>query len=206
MTDNMKDRLKESLSALMDGEADELEIRRLLNQLEDPDLIEQWKRQHMLSALMRDDPIGDLDLTAAINAGIDGEENESEAPQTPVGKDQPAAANGWQKSLRSAAIAASVTLAVLLGVQSLDPESASPGGALVQQPPELIESRQQLAQDSTLAPKVELTPQQLEQSQQKLQEYLLQNSDNPELNSSDDVNPYARVVNFGDKTEAEPDK
>ena len=37
----MNDRNKESLSALMDGEADELEIRRVLNQLDKDDALRE---------------------------------------------------------------------------------------------------------------------------------------------------------------------
>ena len=43
----MSDRSKESLSALMDGEADELEVRRVLNQLDnDEELRDSWKNYH----------------------------------------------------------------------------------------------------------------------------------------------------------------
>jgi len=206
MTENIKDRLNESLSALMDGEADELEIRRLLNQMDDPDLQDQWKHHHMLGAIMRDEPIGNLDLTAAINAGIDGETDSlvADEPQAPT---EQVAEKGWLKSLTSAAIAASVTLAVLLGVQSLDSSSTAQSGALVQQAPELIESRQQLAQDSgNTASEQLVSAEELEKSQQQLQEYVLKNSDNPALNTDNGVKPYARVVNFGDKAETESDK
>ena len=41
----MNERINESLSALVDGETDELEVRRLLNQLEsDDDMRQTWHR------------------------------------------------------------------------------------------------------------------------------------------------------------------
>ena len=50
----MNERINESLSALMDGEADELEVRRLLNQLEqDDELRATWHRYQLLGAVMR---------------------------------------------------------------------------------------------------------------------------------------------------------
>ena len=70
----MNDRNKESLSALMDGEADELEIRRVLNQLDKDDVLrEQWKTYHLMGSLMRDEKFDSLDLTKGINLALDGE-------------------------------------------------------------------------------------------------------------------------------------
>ena len=50
----MNDRLKESISALMDGEVDELELARLLKEAEsDPEVILLWSRYHLVSALTK---------------------------------------------------------------------------------------------------------------------------------------------------------
>ena len=63
MKDRTNDTLSESLSALVDGEANELEVRRLLNQLDgDTELTAQWQRHQMLGALMLDEPLGNLDI------------------------------------------------------------------------------------------------------------------------------------------------
>jgi len=174
--------------------------------MDDQELQDQWKRHHMLGAIMRAEPTGNLDLTAAINAGIDGETDSLVADEPLIATEQ-VTEKGWLKSLTSAAIAASVTLAVLLGVQSLDSGSATQSGALVQQTPELIESRQQLAQGSgNTASEQAVSAEELEKSQQQLQEYVFKNSDNPALNTDNGVKPYARVVNFGDQVETESDK
>ena len=46
--------LNESLSAAIDGEADELELRRVLNAIdEDPDLRAKWQRLHLIGGVMR---------------------------------------------------------------------------------------------------------------------------------------------------------
>jgi sigma-E factor negative regulatory protein RseA len=50
----MSEQLKESLSAVMDGEADEFEIRRVLNEAaEDSELRGVWKRYHLVGSVMR---------------------------------------------------------------------------------------------------------------------------------------------------------
>ena len=76
----MKDGIRESLSALMDGEADELELRRVLARLdEDEELKEQWHRYHVIQSVIRQqhdaltDDVLDTDLSARISAAISEE-------------------------------------------------------------------------------------------------------------------------------------
>jgi hypothetical protein len=50
----MSEQLKESLSAVMDGEADEFEIRRVLNEAaDDSELRGVWERYHLVSSVIR---------------------------------------------------------------------------------------------------------------------------------------------------------
>ena len=50
----MSEQLKESLSAVMDGEADEFEIRRVLNETaNDSELRGVWERYHLVRSVMR---------------------------------------------------------------------------------------------------------------------------------------------------------
>lgn len=211
MTDKSQERMNESLSALLDGEADELEIRRLLNRMDETELQQQWQRHQMLGALMRDEPMGDLDLTQGINAGIDG----IDVLQTTEDKRsaETASAQPWFKSLTSAAIAASVTLAVLIGVRSMDVDSPAGPEVLVEQSGQpAIQTQgaqeqviQQLVNNSAES-EAGISAQDLQKSQQQLQEYVLKQSDNPGLQPDNGVKPFARVVNFADKTETESDK
>lgn len=71
----MDKRLQENLSALMDGEADELSVRRALMQAGDPEFRRQWARWHWLSDQLDAErrPWADMDLVASINAAIDSE-------------------------------------------------------------------------------------------------------------------------------------
>lgn len=120
----MKDRKNESLSALCDGECDELEVRRILNQFSsDPELREQWRRYHLLGSIMREEAASSVDLSEGIMQALDGEPmddvpalTQSSAETVPV---QGAAVNKRRMPqwLTSSAVAASVTLAVLVGAR-----------------------------------------------------------------------------------------
>jgi len=100
----------ESLSTLMDGEAQELELRRLLQQLpDDPALRAKWSRYQLASAILHKQPhshAASFALADAVQLAIQQEAS--------VEKN---AADGWQKNVMRFAVAASVTLAVVTGVQ-----------------------------------------------------------------------------------------
>lgn len=119
MTEQSNHSLTESLSALADGEATPLEVRRLLKASEsDPQLGARWARYNLAGAAMRRDvsvmaPEG---FAAGISEAI---ANEPSAR---------ASGSGWWQHLGRAAVAASVAGAVLLGVQQYP---AGPGGAEV---------------------------------------------------------------------------
>jgi sigma-E factor negative regulatory protein RseA len=185
----MKERNKESLSALLDGEADELEVRRILNQLDnDDELRDKWKNYHLMGSLMRDEKFDHIDLTQGINQALDGvagsSSNDSNVLEetTNVGAAKPA----WYKPLTSVAVAASVTLAVLLGVQSIGPNEGIGLASTDNQPSAELTA-------STLSTEDQ---QQLEAAQQQLQEYVLQNPAPSAEGNDKDALPFARVVEF----------
>ena len=84
---DQKERLAESLSALMDGETSEIELHRILKEVG----IEQdhetdshgshsasvysargiWQRYNMISASMAGEPVSKIDYSAAISAAIE---------------------------------------------------------------------------------------------------------------------------------------
>ena len=106
-----KERLEQSLSALMDGEATEMETHRLLKAVaEDPELRDRWKRYHMTSATMKGDSVAtSVDYSAAISAAID---------QEPAHRLSGLAV--FAGSAGRFAIAASVALVAVFGVQQLN--------------------------------------------------------------------------------------
>ncbi len=154
-----QEKLKESLSALMDNEVSEFEFRRILKESEaNPELKQKWERFHMLSAAIRGeldnrinaglpivsseaDKSGEKrpDLLARINAELDGVARDSEG-----GSDAASSALTYTggantdntdttsifKRLGQGAIAASVAAIVLIAGGSLN--SSQPFGTEMQ--------------------------------------------------------------------------
>lgn len=184
----MKERNNESLSALMDGEADELEIRRILNQLDkDDELRDKWKNYHLMGSLMREENFDGIDLTQGINQALDGVTGSSDNDSTILAEVTNASASkpAWYKPLTSVAVAASVTLAVLLGVQTIEPNEGIG----------LASNNQSPAKSTASTLSVE-DQQQLETAQQQLQEYVLQNPAQSLEEKDKGGLPFARVVEF----------
>ena len=106
-----KERLDQSLSALMDGEATDIELHRLLKEVsEGSELRDKWKRYHMVSSALKGDAaITPIDYSAAISAAIDEEPSHRQSVLA-----------GFVGSAGRFAIAASVALVAVLGVQQLN--------------------------------------------------------------------------------------
>ncbi|MBC3364529.1 anti-sigma factor [Pseudomonas sp. Z5-35] len=101
-----REALQESLSAVMDNEADELELRRVLNAFDDVETRETWARYQIARAVMHKDLLlPRLDIAAAVSAALADEAVPAKASRGP-----------W-RSLGRLAVAASVTVAVLAGVR-----------------------------------------------------------------------------------------
>ena len=125
----MTEKLHESLSALMDNESDELELRRILKELEATESSEQaelagkWHRYHVLSASLKQE----IHSSASCNIlpGIqEALENEAAPSANPIIHSrflQPVL-----KTLGQGAVAASMALAVLF---TADAVMVADGGA-----------------------------------------------------------------------------
>lgn len=113
----MSEPMGESLSALLDTEADDLDLQRVLNALgSDDQAVRRWRRYNLISAAMRNelDQFAGVDLSARVRDSLAGE--------VPVEWRQQAAVAGgrwraWQRPAASVAVAASVTAAILTGTQ-----------------------------------------------------------------------------------------
>lgn len=100
-----REALHESLSAVMDNEAEELELRRILAASEDAEVRATWSRYQLARAAMHKELLEPrLDIAGAVFAALDNEP--LLAPRR----------SAWQ-ALGRVAVAASVTLAVLVGVR-----------------------------------------------------------------------------------------
>ncbi len=130
----MSQNARESLSALMDNEGDDLEMRRVLKSLEEePDAADAWRRYHLMRSLMRRDH--DVDVSTDLSAGIMARLEDEPVPVLEAGTRRSSRAPTFA---RSAGIAAAVSLMVITGVQfysgsgyfgSEQPEVAGGGGS-----------------------------------------------------------------------------
>ena len=123
-----ENRLNESLSALMDSEANDIEIRRILKELDAsdsslaPEIREKWRRYHLASAVIGKESISSVDYSTAIAEAIDGEVTHKMNSLTKIFSRSGILAVGASLGISSAgpfAIAASVALVAVLGVQNV---------------------------------------------------------------------------------------
>ncbi|OGT70652.1 MAG: hypothetical protein A3H44_01655 [Gammaproteobacteria bacterium RIFCSPLOWO2_02_FULL_57_10] len=119
--DKSRDRShEETLSALMDNEADELELRRLLKDLPgDPELAETWKRFHLTRSVLHNEEM--LAVSSAATSRIlvaIAAEPSYEASRTGKVERKPRVPSVWLETAGRLAIAASVALAVFAGLQT----------------------------------------------------------------------------------------
>lgn len=115
-----RETLHESISAVMDSEADELELRRVLGAMDDPQEQAMWARYQIArAALHRELMDPQLDLLSGISARLAEDEKPSEAAYSdskPEAIPRQGVRSLWSRVGRMA-IAASVTCAVLVGVR-----------------------------------------------------------------------------------------
>jgi sigma-E factor negative regulatory protein RseA len=112
----------EVVSALVDNEVSNMELRRLLKEANsDPEVRERWKRYQLIRSVLHGELDVDprVDLSERIGAAIAQEES----LQVPGRMKQ------WRDGLGKTAIAASVALAFVVGFQQVtEPNGAVPGG------------------------------------------------------------------------------
>ena len=129
----MSEQLKESLSAVMDGEADEFEIRRVLNEAaNDPELRGVWERFHLVRSVMRGEGRASAvgNLGARIWTQIDAADAATtDATVEPLADVPERATRGgwvtWGRGLAGVAVAAGVAAAVVLGFGGNDTQDVT---------------------------------------------------------------------------------
>jgi sigma-E factor negative regulatory protein RseA len=123
-----ENRLNESLSALMDNEASDLEIRRILKELDAEDsplaveIKAKWRRYHLASAAMSKEAVSAVDYSRAIADAIDSDDSHKMNPLLKILRRSGILAVGTSLGVSSAgpfAIAASVALVAVLGIQNI---------------------------------------------------------------------------------------
>lgn len=214
----MSDQLSETISAIMDSQADDLEVRRLLKALDNASeeeasvILAQWESFHTIGSVLRNESISDNEtptmrasssFAASVSAAIADEEPMGKAIKQPS-KSEPM----WKRF----AVAATVTLAVLVGVQEY--ESMQAGGAsytadnttvvpaVKNADQSLIDltatqlASADLAVDSPLS---EASNLEAVEAQERLNEYLLEHTNHAAKQSGQGMIPFARLANFEDE-------
>lgn len=214
----VSDTLQESLSALMDGEASELEIRRLLKSSDEDfgALRQQWSRYHLASATNQPNnecagsPV--LDLSLSISDAIAQEPAHGEQSIKTI---QKASIRNMWSGVGRFAIAASVAGAVVLGVQfsstGLDNQIADNEPVTLPSTSAPSSFGQGIPSDTTVStvsndvsPSVrseqrtpitlnEETKEQLKQAEEQVNRLMLEHAQNASQNTQQGVLPYARV-------------
>ncbi len=177
----MSESLRESLSALLDNEADELELRRVLKAVEsDPELLASWQRYSAVQAVLRD---GAVPLSADFASRV-AREIDSEPPLRARGW------ASWQQNLTRLAIAASVAAVFFVALQvGLTPAR--------DETPQVVDATPELPDSTTLLAD---TPEQVDvqQMSELLRSYIESiniDTDQPPITEHLQDSPLYRLVN-----------
>ena len=202
----MSEKLRESVSALMDGESDELELRRVLAHSDTEMINDTWRSFHRTQQAIegQTDPFSSWDISSQVSAAIAGEQfdqHEANAGRQPSINKSPF----WLKPVAGLAVAASVMVAVVVGVQSLAPNQA---GFNAEQP--ALASRVYPASVASGSAGGMTVSAQARSgvgfpgaqaaadfaSQQRLEKFMLLHTEHAALNNGKGLMPYARVASF----------
>lgn len=208
----MNERNLEELSALMDGEISELEVRRVLKNIEqDQVMCQKWARYQLVSSVLKGETRGAtqqwqaVDLSARIAQQLETEAAHTGAIAASAGKVK----ETWLRPFANVAVAASVSAAVILGWQAVNqkpvnatgPVAALPAGAgnVVASASSATSGLMPVAQTSGSFRATPATSQQQiirynPASDDQLNYYLISHSGNAAFNTASGVAPYARVV------------
>ena len=205
----MSEHLRESVSALMDGEADELELRRLLAAENTDQVNSSWSRYHLVRGTLQNTEqnaeFRHLDISQQITMAI-----AEEASATPEQADQ---SSPWWKPAAGFAVAASVAVAVVFGVQMVG--QSNPGfnaNSIAASSQPVVSTRaypvQAVSMQASSAGAVSLFSTELPggvtaskaaadlETQKRLEKYMLRHTERAALNNGQGVISFARVASF----------
>ncbi|MFI8483056.1 sigma-E factor negative regulatory protein [Pseudomonas sp. NPDC078700] len=192
-----REALQESLSAVMDNEADEMELRRVLSASNDAELRGKWSRYQIARAVMHKELLEPrLDIASAVSAAIADEA----MPQAPSN-----VTRGPWRAVGRLAVAASVTVAVLAGVRLYNQDDLT-GAELAQQAatqpsinhvqvqgPAMLAGFTTDDQGSSMIPSSKAEP---TWHEQRLPSYVRQHAQQLGTNVTEGALPYARAASL----------
>ena len=193
----MSEQLRESLSALMDDEANELELQRLLKQVnEDSELRSTWVRYNAARSAMSGQEVShmQLDISSRVREAIDGSPGEARSLRDRL-----------FRPVASFAVAASVAATVVIGGQQLTqingkdiyaPGAIAAGGV---SPVGMVNSLGATTVEASygaeavpmLQPAARTAYKEL--ARQRMQMYIQEHAEHAALNSPHGLIPFARV-------------
>jgi sigma-E factor negative regulatory protein RseA len=200
---SMKQPVRESISALLDDEANELDLQRILKELEgDADSAGTWQRYHLQSATLRNElgSFSHMDISSRVRESINDEFADASLAPAPR-----KALGAWVKPFTSVAVAASVTAAILTSTQLYN--AVAGGGApteaalAVSGNVSAVMANSQTVGFGNAAPRTSasmaVAPRDQsvadEMARQRLDHYLRNNVGNASLNTSSGLMPFART-------------
>jgi len=191
----MSETMRESLSALMDDEANELEIERVLSRIAgDPELRQAWVRYNMVRGVTAGQHPArlDLDVSVRVREALGGEVHGTAGLR-----------HRWLRPLASMAVAASVAATVVLGGQQLAQleasgqdsqaiaSSVSPVGMVNSLGATSVQASYGTQSVPVLQPATRTAYQEL--ARQRLHKYTQAHAEQAALNSPSGLVPFARV-------------
>ena len=128
----MSEKLREALSAAVDGEASEFELRRVFDEMgKDDDLAQAWQSYHLIKQAVRGENVqGVSTMSERIWASLDAEEflEQDIVQEEPLSSvSTPAPTRRW--GMAGGAVAAALALGVLFSGGFLDSDGPSVSGA-----------------------------------------------------------------------------
>lgn len=184
----MTENLRESISALMDDEANELEIHRVLSGMEQNDEVrDTWKRYQIASFAMKGKLPShmDIDISAQIAEAISEEQIEqvSQATVSPWSR--------FLKPITSVAVAASVAFLVVFGALQINQTQTGPGLAQQESQPSLNSLAGADVKSPDLMP---VSDESLTPSQKRLRALIDTHTQQADLSRGRAFMPYAQLV------------
>ena len=194
----MSDKLNESLSAMADGELDNLDS--LVGQLNsNPDLKQRWSRYHIIRDAMTDHiTLPGIDISSAVSKALESEP----AILVPIHHKRHGRIQFMAKQAAGLAIAATVSAVAVLTVQHYQVKESDPTQLATSQP---ILAPSKIAAVS--APVRLVTDQQRMDSavQARLSNYLVNHNEHSVSSNMQGLMPYMRIVSVppGDRIETQ---
>lgn len=186
----MDSRLKETLSAMMDDEADELAVHRVLAHCHDPELRAQWQRWYQQRSLIHEHRQGHQSLSVDVSAAVRSAISDTSEPG--VAGQQPETSSPSRRSARGWSAAAAVSLALLVGFGAGSQWQTTDGSYAAKS---RVASSPSAQPDSDEKPVSEVAIQKLDREQwNQMSHYLLEHAQHSNVGISNGSMGYARVA------------